>query len=231
MKKQFLFFLILIPFIAYPFSSQNMPDNDLDKLKKGEMILIEREVKGSVWPEITIYKKIETTPLEAASIFMAFDHQKSYVMDLLKSNPISMESPTSVTVEYKRKNPWPIPDGSYINVHHFKKLPNGYHINWWALESNNTEKVVGEAYFVDFAGKTLLKYKIEVHPKLKIAGMFTGTMIDKTKDGIAGVVSYIEFSKNNNPDSMKKYKKMLSDSFKGIWSYKVLIKPLPKEKK
>jgi hypothetical protein len=231
MKKQFLFFLTFIPFFAYGFSSNNLPDNDLHKLSKGEMILIKREVKGSVWPALTIYKKIDVTPLEAASIFMAFDHQKSYVMDVIKSNPISMDSPTSVTVEYERKNPWPVPDESYTNVHHFKKLPNGYHINWWALESSNTEKVVGDAYFVDFKGKTLLQYKIEVHPKLKIAGMFTGTMIEKTKDGIEGVVSYIEFSKSNKPDLMKKYKKMLSDSFKGIWSYKALIKPLPKEKK
>lgn len=206
-----------------------MPDNDLDKLNKGEIIIIKRDVKGSVWPELTIYKKIDVTPIEAAAIFMAFDQQKNYVMDLLKSDPIKMDSPTSIIVEYERKNPWPVPDESYTNMHHFKKLPNGYHINWYSLKSSNTEKVVGEAYFVDFGGKTLFRYKIEVHPKLKIAGMFTGTMIEKTQDSIEGIASYIEFAKGNKPDLMKKYKDMLNNSFKGIWSYKKLIKPLPKK--
>jgi len=230
MKKQFLFSLILLPIAAFPFSSKDMPDNDIDKLKKGELILIKRDVTKSVWPELTLYKKIDATPLEAAAIFMAFDHQKNYILDIVKSRPISMDSPTSIVVEYERKNPWPVPDEDYTNIHWFKKLPNGYHIKWQGLKSDNTEKVVGEAYFVDFGGKTLLRYTIEVHPKLKIAGMFTGTMISKTKESVEGIASYIEFSKSNKPDLMKKYKKMLSDSFKGIWSYKVLIKPEAKKK-
>jgi len=231
MKKQTLFFLILIPFLAFPFSSNELPDNDLDKLNKGEMILIKRDVEGSVWPEITIYKKIEVTPLEATAIFMAFDHQKNYVVDVTKSDPVKMDSPTSIIVDYERKNPWPVPNEAYSNMHIFKKVENGYHIKWWSLTSNNTSKVVGDAYFVDFKGKTLLRYKIEVHPKLGIAGMFTGTMIEKTRDGIEGIADYIFFAKDNLPDLMKKYKTMLKDSLKGKWSYKALIKPLPKEKK
>jgi hypothetical protein len=227
MKPSLFVLLIWLPLSSFSSFPEDLSSSSLQEIDKGKILLFKEKMKDSPWPKLTVYKLIEASPLEAAAIFMAFDHQKNYVIDIIKSTPIEMDNPRSILVEYERNNPWPVPNDHYTNLHHFKKIKQGYYIEWTAVKSKQAKSVNGEAYFIEYKKKTLLKYVIAITPKSKLAGLVTKSMINKTKESLQGIADYIAHSKQFKLTLMSKYKKMLEDALKGIWSYKAILTNAP----
>lgn len=218
----FSLFLTLITFDAQAqLLSSNLTKSEIKKLEKGEMLLKTKEVKDLVWPEITIYQKIEATPLESVAIFYALDHQKNYIPNLIKSDVVKEETPTRVWAEYELSMPWPLSNSKYLHGHELGhlKAQEIYSVKWWMIESNSTEKVEGEARFQKFNNDTLMEYKAIVVPKSFLASFVESKMLEDVKASLKVTKDEVLRAKKEDQNLLNKYVSFIENALSGKFSY------------
>ena len=85
---------------------------ELKSMEAREWILKTKDVEDSPWPEITYYALVEASPLESIAIFAAYDIQKDYVPNVIKSTPVKHITPTDVHTAYELQMPFPHPNAT-----------------------------------------------------------------------------------------------------------------------
>lgn len=160
------------------------------------IVVKKKNVNKSAWPELTLYFQVDATPLQAISVFAAFEHQVNYVPGLIKSKVIKQESPILVHTEYEMDMPWPVPNSRYVHASILKQLDSEtFRMEWYMVRSNSAEIVKGFAEFYPRDGKTVFKYKSFINPKSFLAGLFKKTMIKDVLTSLEAIRSEIEKQK------------------------------------
>jgi len=222
--------ILTIIFILFSTNAFSLTFDDLSPEEKiqvlsSKIVLKPIEVKGAPWPEVFAISAIKATPLEATSIFSAYDLQKNYIPDVLKSEIIKYEVPGIVHVDYEMHLPWPLPNPKYVHAHVLKELPKGYEVSWYMIKSSVADEVIGSAKFIKHKDKTLMIYRCLVRPSSIFAGFSfikNGMLKDVTRN-LQAVVDYIEFSKINDLESIGKYSAIVDKTLKKEMVYQDLL--------
>lgn len=182
------------------------------KLYGAEPVVETKQVKGEVWPEVTVKVLIKATPLQAVAVFAAYDYQKNYIPNLLKSEVISEEvsaEKNDTQVGYKMDMPWPISDSEYIHGHELSApATNEYKVRWYMVKSDSADNVQGYAHFVphpalkDF---TLMTYVSQVSPKSFFAGALKKLMVGDVLKSIEAIRNTTATLVKDKPEIVKKY--------------------------
>ena len=196
---------------------------DLKAVSAREFVLKTRDVEGSVWPEITYYAIIEATPLESVAVFAAYDAQKDYVPNIIKSTPIKHVTATDVLTDYELHMPFPIPNAKYIHGAKIFKHKNDYEVEWYMVESSSAEIVKGSVYFQSYEGKTLMKYKSYVKPKSVFGSFVKKAMLSDVLKSITAIRNFTEKSKRENPIFISKYSEFITRALNGEFVYQTII--------
>lgn len=217
-------FILLAIFFSFTTNASIIDDlnqDDLAKLDKGENIVKTTEIKGLVWPEITIYQKIEATSLEAVAIFYALDYQKEYIPNLIKSDVVKEETPTKVFASYELKMPWPISNSKYTHGHEltYQADHSSYKVRWWMVESTSTEKVEGSATFETYNQQAIMKYQALVVPKSFFASFVKSRMLEDVEKSLNATREAIKRAKKENKEILHKYISFIENALKGKFSY------------
>jgi len=204
----------------------NLPPAEQQLLHQKKLVLKTQKSKKSVWPKITIYATINSSPLESVAVYYALDYQKEYVPDLLKSRPIKHISPTEVHTAYTLNVPWPLPNSSYINGTKLSTLNGGgYRIDWYMVESDAADETTGNAQFIPLEkGKTLLIYTSFMRPKSFFARFIKKLMIKNSLKSITVIRDHIELVKRERAGLMNKFKARIVGALAGQNVYEDLIK-------
>lgn len=198
---------VLVSILLMPLSLQ------AESMLYGTKIITEtKEIEGEVWPEVTAKALIKATPLESVAIFAAYDYQKNYVPNLLKSE-VALEEVSSnknnTHVSYKMDMPWPISDSEYVHGHELTKpAPDQYKVRWYMVKSDSAENVRGYALFAPHPTQknfTLLSYVSLVSPKSFFAGALKKLMVGDVVNSLEAIRSTTEKLVKENPDLVKKY--------------------------
>ncbi|WP_372655043.1 hypothetical protein [Halobacteriovorax sp.] len=204
---------------------------DIPALESGKQILYKENVESGPWPKIHIYQLIDATPLESLAIFLALDHQKNYLPNVIASTPIEHKTPTEVYTKYEMELPWPLSNSHYTHASDFKRVSESeYSAKWWMITSESAEAVTGSAEFKLYNGKTLMAYHSLVKPKSMLASLVKGTMIEDTLTSIEAVRVETQRVKQSDKKLLEKYKKIINDGLKGINSYQEIIQSLSSKK-
>ncbi len=222
------FFICLLT--LYPISNlwaQNL-ERELDQaelkaIDAREIILKKTEVKGSPWPELNYYATINASPLEAVGIFAAYDAQKDYVPNFLKSKPIKHLSPTEVHTEYEMHMPFPIPNAHYVHGAKIFKHQDNYEVQWYLVKSSSTLEVKGSAYFQSYKGKTLMRYRSFIRPNSIFGSLAKSSMLKDAMISIKTIISFVEKSKLENPAFVLKYSEYITRALNGEFVYQTII--------
>lgn len=199
----------------------NLSKTEIETLNKDSFIIKTKKVKNLPWPEVQFYQKINTTSLEAAAVFSAFEHQKNYIPNLIKSHVVSQKSPVETHVEYEMEMPWPLSNSKYLHGHLLTySEKEGYKVKWWMEKSNSTEKVEGSAVFHNYNGTTLMKYSSLVIPKSFIAPLIKSLMLKDLQKSMLITKKEIERVKRENKDLLRKYVSFINDALSGKFTYK-----------
>jgi hypothetical protein len=183
-------------------------------------VIKKKNVNKSAWPELTFYFQVEATPLQAISVFAAFEHQINYVPGLLKSKVIKQESPILVHTEYEMDMPWPIPNSKYVHASILKQLDSdSYRMDWYMIKSNSAEIVKGFAEFYPREGKTIFKYQSFINPKSFLAGLFKKTMIKDVQASLEAIRSEIEKQKGTGKGN--EFVGLILKSLSGKFAYPI----------
>lgn len=207
----FLFCINLSCFAAAP----KLTPDTYKTLEKGELIILKKKIEGKAWPELSVYTLINATPLESVAIFAAYDYQKDYVPNLIKSIP-KTKSPMNVEVDYEMDLPWPLGTSKYIHGHFLEKPDkHTYKVRWYMIKSDSAEKVRGFATFHPYGNKTLMEYVSFVDPKSILAGVFKKLMVSDVKKTIHAIIDTIADLKKKNPAIISKYSKKINGALAG----------------
>lgn len=217
------FFLILIIFLSANARALSVINKaDIPILDREEIVLYKEKVEGNSWPRLKINLLINSSPLEAIAIYLALDHQKNYLPDLLESKPIRHVTATEVITEYELELPWPLSNSHYTHGSNFKKLKDGsYKANWYMVKSDSAHAVDGSAHFSEYKGKTLMQYEILIRPKSALSGIVRGFMIKNTKASMMAIKTEIERSKKSDQKLLKMYISYIQRSLQGQNVYKL----------
>lgn len=194
---------------------------DWDKLKNNDVVVKQREIPKSAWPELTLYILIDSTPLEAMGIFSALDYQQDYVPNVIRSKPIKHLSATEVLTEYEMHVPFPLPNATYTHGSIVHQYGEDYELTWYMLQSSSTEEVKGSAYFAPVHGKTLFRYRSYIKPKSIFGALVKNIMLNDVKRSVFSIRDHILKLKNERSPLLTKYSEYISRSLAGEFVYKI----------
>lgn len=205
--------------------AMSLSEKDLSFFKKNDFKTIIIPIENEIWPKVIIYTKVKTTTLNCMALFLALDHQKNYLPNMLKSTPVKQVDSLTVHTKYLYDLPWPIPNSTYIHsstLHLPEKIINqglSYSANWKMIQSDSTEKVDGNVIFYPFEGTTYMKYSIIVTPLSFLAPLLKKTMIEDVKSSIKAIKNHIETVSSSKPKLLNKYKSYILRSLNGEYVY------------
>ncbi|PIK15240.1 hypothetical protein [Halobacteriovorax sp. JY17] len=224
-------FLTLYVLLTSVVAHGAIKEKDFPLLEQGKQILYKEKVNANPWPRIHIYQIVDATPLETLAIFLALDHQKNYLPNVLVSTPVKHIGPTEVYTSYELELPWPLSNSHYTHASDFKKVSDTeYTAKWWMITSESAESVEGSAKFKAYKGKTLMEYHSLVKPKSFLAGLVKSSMLEDTLASIEAVRAEIKRVKKEDQSLLRKYEKVITDSLKGINAYQEIIQSLSSKK-
>lgn len=219
--------LTLMPQLAHSELSSQFGKLDalgLKQLEQFQMVVSTKTRPEKTWPEVQMRRIVRADPLTSVAIFLALDHQKDYVPNLLKSEPIKHVSATEVHTAYELRLPWPLSNSIYTHGSKLSKRGECYWVHWYLVESNSADNVEGFASFCPHPLGTYVEYQNFVEPKSMFAGMFEGSMIDDSSQSIEAILKYVELCHSSKKNLVEKYSKFILDSLKGIKVYQDQIK-------
>jgi hypothetical protein len=217
------FFLTLVLCLSIDAYTQGViTKEDIPKLESEEIVLYKEKVKDNSWPRLKLNVLINSTPLEAMAIFLALDHQKNYLPNLIKSTPIKHISATEVLTEYELELPWPLSNSKYTHGSDFKKLSeDSYKATWYMVKSDSANEVTGSVLFKPYKGKTLMQYQTLIRPKSALSGIVRGFMVKDTIEAIESIKKETERAKSKDKTLMKKYISYIKRSLNGEFVYQL----------
>lgn len=210
--------------MLYAANFKPLNDDQKKRLENHEMVVTTKELKDSTWPEVQMRRIVKADPLTSVAIFLALDHQKEYVPNLIKSMPSKIISPTEIYTDYEMKLPWPLSNSVYTHASKLSKQKECYRVDWYMVKSNTASVVKGFATFCPHPKGTFVKYQSFIEPKSIFAGFFEGTMISDASGSIETIMKYIETCKKSKKSLVNKYSKFILDSLNGISVYQNLVK-------
>lgn len=196
-----------------------LSEQQFKDLENGNMIIVKEKVKDYIWPKLHIFSYVKSTPLNAMGIFAAYDHQKNYVPNIIKSDVVEQKTATNVLVEYELKMPWPLDNGVYVHGHHLKKSEQGYKLEWYLVKSNSADYVNGHAIFRKWGNKTLMYYNSLVDPKSIFGGVLKKLMVKDVEKTLKAIIKEIEVVDQSKPALKQKYSDKITNALKGKKAY------------
>jgi hypothetical protein len=168
-------------------------DKTLEELEKAPSVKT-IDVKDKVWPKVIVEAVINSTPIQAAGIFAAYDYQTNYIegLKMAKIHAQNIDSnQNDIQVAYTLAMPWPLGDSHYIHGHKISTpTPGSYQVNWYMVKSDSVDDINGFARFSPIKGKegkTLMHYETLVSPKSFLAGVFKKLMVGDVLKSVKAV--------------------------------------------
>lgn len=199
--------------------SQELTEAELGRINAREFVTKTDEIQNSPWPEITYYAVIDSTPLESIGLFAAYDIQKDYVPNIIKSTVSKNVSPTDVVTDYEMHLPFPLKNARYSHGARLYRFSDDYALGWYMVESTSSEEVRGNAYFAPYNGKTLFRYKSYVKPKSMLGSFVKNAMLKDVNATIIAIRNFIEKNKREESAINSKYSEFIIRALRGEFVY------------
>lgn len=197
----------------------DLSEAELKTVNSGEFVIKMEDVKGSPWPEITYYALIDSTPLESIGLFAAYDIQKDYIPNILKSMVTKSISPTDIITEYVLHLPFPLSNARYTHGARLYKFDDDFVLTWYMVESTSSEEVRGHVYFTSTNGKTLMRYRTYVKPKSMLGSFVKNAMLKDVKATMIAIKNFIEKNKREQSAINSKYSEFITRALRGEFVY------------
>jgi len=202
---------LVVAFITYAsFSfcmtpSAELTQAELQELTNKQLIIHSREIPKCPWPELTVFALIDVSPVEAAALFSDYQDHKTYIPNLIKSDPTRKIADNEIIVDFEMRLPWPLANSKYSTGNVFNRLENNeYEICWYLVQSDSLIDSKGIVQFIPYGKMTLLRYQSFIHPASKLASILSSTVKNGMTRTVRAIVIYIEETKKKTPEKIQK---------------------------
>lgn len=178
----------------------DIPEDQLTKIKAGEIIQEVNWKKELVWPEVKMLALVDHSPYENACVFYDFESHKNYLPDMKESKIIEKFSPTKVRVHFVMEMPWPVKKTTHTNDNELKKENDTYTLNWKLVKADQMSDTYGFIQFIPYEGKSILKYSNQIVPNSSLAGMFKGRVAKDVEVSIKAIIEHLKKEISTNKE-------------------------------
>ncbi len=212
--KVILFFSIFTAGIHNAFSGaiDELSNSDKNKVKNGEQVAVYTNV-GKVWPKSNNYKRLESTPEEAAAIFSDYELQSFYFPSLIKSKISKVIDKFTNEVDFSLRLPFDLGIENYTVKNKLSNYDNGdsYMVSWSLVRADTTKSTEGSARFEKLGTGTLLSFTNLIEPGRWGSGVSWVVEHAKkaAKDGVTNLVTQIEKEKTSQSELLQKQVELL----------------------
>lgn len=131
----------------------------------------------SPWPAVTVFLFVDSSPEEAAAVFVDYGLQRSYIPKVKRSTVSRVIDPATVEVDYVVELPIVSDEAYTVRDHLTRDGANGFRVDWTLVRAASTKATVGHARFAAYQNSrtrrsgTLLEYHNFVTPGSRLAGL------------------------------------------------------------
>lgn len=187
--------------VTFPASAYRvkLTDSEIDKLKKGKEIERVEELKGEVFPRVTLINVIPHTPHQNMTLFTNFESHPKFIPGLLGAKIVHKEGNiTDVAFEMEM----PIVKNTKYTTRHFVDYEGKDAVlRWDLLKSKQLKATKGSIIFEDFEGKTLFTYITHITPTSSLAWTVKSRVVPDVKKNMKVVRAYL--AKNAGKEVLK----------------------------
>jgi hypothetical protein len=185
--------------------SAELTQAELQKLTNKQLIIHSKEIPKCPWPELTVFALIDVSPVEAAALFSDYQDHKTYIPNLVKSDPARKIADNETIVDFEMRLPWPLASSKYSTGNVFNRLENNeYEICWYLVQSDSLIDSKGIVQFIPYGKMTLLRYQSFIHPTSKLASILSSTVKNGMTRTVRAIVTYTEETKKKTPEKIQK---------------------------
>ncbi len=190
--KKFIFILCpLISLSAFALRT-NLTASDLEKLRKGQELEKVEELKGEVFPRVTLINIIPHTPKENMELFTKFENHKRFIPGMTKSKVVKVNG-NQTDVHFEMEMPI-VKNTEYTTRHTVVYEGNDAILTWDLVKSDQLKKTKGMMMFEEYEGKTLFTYVTHITPDSSFAWTVKSRVVPDVKATMKEVKAYL--SKN-----------------------------------
>lgn len=189
MKKIILISSLVLSFSSHAYRIALTP-SEIEHLKKGKEITRVEELKGEVFPRVTLVNIIPHTPEQNMSVFADFKNHKKFIPGLVKSDIVN-QSGNITDVSFELNLPAPASNSKYVTRHKIVKEGKDEILTWDLLKSKQLKATKGSIIFEEFEGKTLFTYITHITPSSSLAWVVKSRVVPDTKKTIEAVIKHL----------------------------------------
>ena len=189
MKIYFALALFFIMSQAFAFKV-NLTPEEIERLKKGEELERVEELKGEVFPRVTLINVIPHSPKANMDVFLDFENHKKFIPGLVKSK-IVKKNGNATDVAFEMDLPAPISNSEYTTRNFVENSGNNYYLTWELVKSKQVKRTNGMVIFEEFEGKTLFTYVSHITPDSSFAWAVKSRVLPDVKKNIDAVMKHL----------------------------------------
>lgn len=190
--------LLLIPAVLRADLLSEIPQEERAELAAGNIVVQSKEVKGSPWPELSLYQVVDAPPKVVAALFTDYASAPSYIPGMLDAKVIAENADGTKDVQYTVKMPV-LQKISYSVRNSYKQKGNNYQVNWTLLKSPLAKSSDGSLRIEPYGdGKTLLCYNNLVVPITGLVAGLKNQALNEAKSTVTAIKSESEKRASNN---------------------------------
>ena len=188
MKTTLALISFFFSFSSFAFRAELTP-SELEDLKNGKDVVRVEELKGEVFPRVTLINVIPHTPHQNMVLFTQFENHPKFIPGLLKAKVVNKEGNiTDVAFEMEM----PIVKNTQYTTRHFVDYEGKDAVlKWDLLKSKQLKATKGSIIFEEFEGKTLFTYVTHITPASSLAWTVKGRVVPDVKKNMKVVREYL----------------------------------------
>ncbi len=187
-----IFFILALFFIMSQASAfkVNLTPEEIERLKKGEELERVEELKGEVFPRVTLINVIPHSPKANMDVFLDFENHKKFIPGLVKSK-IVKKNGNATDVAFEMDLPAPISNSEYTTRNFVENSGNNYYLTWELVKSKQVKRTNGMVIFEEFEGKTLFTYVSHITPDSSFSWAVKSRVLPDVKKNIDAVMKHL----------------------------------------
>lgn len=193
--KTILTLLALFPLSSYALRA-GLSAEDLEKLRQGGEIQRVEELKGEVFPRVTLIHLIPHTPHQNMKVFTEFENHKKFIPGLVKSEVVKTQG-NATDVAFEMDLPI-VKNSRYTTRNTVVYEGKDAILTWDLVKSEEVKKTKGMVMFEEFEGKTLFTYVTHITPDSSFAWAVKSRVVPDVKKNIDAVMKYLEKKAGTN---------------------------------
>jgi len=161
------------------------------QLNKGELVVISRDMPGGVWPELTVYTRVNAPVSAVGDVFLDYENAQKYIPNLVSAKVIAQPEPDVRDVEYTSKMPL-LGNSVYSVRNWFEQGPDGITVRWKLIQSPMADISDGSLRVEPSDSGCVLRYTNYVKPKSSIAIVAKGAAQSEVKKTVSAIKTEAE---------------------------------------